>query len=157
MLLVEFPKVDVRFQRKTAAMLDYPMLLGIPINHQTVAGMSALPYLIETFGRFLGATAEGHAKNYQSAKRAQRPTLQDMEKTIAELAKKGLVYGASVRLDGAELNEYLGLERLLSGEGLTGNDMDRILIMPSEKYTEKVWGFVYKPEHLSTVRIIFRN
>ena len=157
MIVKEFPDIKVDLKYYGSKNPFYVGALGVPVAGPSVLLAHALAAGIEHSHKFLGATIDVYANGArQVSEEGKRVSDEEfLTNLVGEFAKHDWIYG--VVLDEAQANHAERILRtreemytFLRGK-LPGYDQKlvaRTVFVPTERYTQQVWGFGYNPESL---------
>lgn len=157
-IIKEFPSIKVDIKRMGSKDPDYINNLGILLNNTSKTLAYVLASEIEKTNKFVGATIDFYAKSVWGYNELENKFLfrdQCLHWLIEYFAKQGLVYGvvinhkknsriSTILETASEMKEFFRKE----GCWYDSKKVVETIFVPSEIYTNKVWGFDYKLKDL---------
>ena len=160
-IIKEFPKIRVDIKESGSRDPGYIDKLGIPRNNISETLAYALASEIEKTNHFVGATIDFYAKSVWGYDESEDKFLfrdQCLYWLIEYFAKKEWVYGVVINHKKISriptiLKTALEMKEFFRKEDYWHDSKKVIgtIFVPSEKYTNRVWGFSYKLKDLKGV------
>ncbi len=160
-IIKEFPNIKVDIKGMGSKDPYYINKLGILLNKTSETLAYALASEIEKTNKFVGATIDFYAKSVWGYNELENKFLfrdQCLHWLIEYLAKKELVYGVVINHKKISriptiLKTALEMKEFFRKEDYWHDSKKVIgtIFVPSEKYTNRVWGFGYKLKDLKGV------
>lgn len=157
MAIKEFPDIQVELKCKGSKNPFYVGALGVPAVGPSVPLAHALAAGVENTNKFLGATIDVYADGGRQASQERRQISDDefLGTLIREFAEDGWIYGIVLNESQPNRIERLlrtrtEMQEFLQGDGLKYHPqrLARTVFVPTEQFTNKVWGFDYEPKNL---------